>query len=385
MRKLSDTIERLARLRTRPDGLQPATSALRPLDITGSNPGELTGWYSMPEKPKGAPPLVVVLHGCTQNAAGYDRGSGWSALAEEYGFAVLYPEQSRSNNGNLCFNWFSKPDVTRGSGEVLSIREMIATMIADHGIDRRRVYVTGLSAGGAMANSLLATYPEIFAGGAIIAGLPHGAARTVPEAFDRMRGHGLPDADRLQALLSAASPHKGPWPTISIWQGTADSTVADKNAGALIDQWRDALGVAARPERVETVDGQERHIWVDSAGREVLDLFLVRGMGHGTPLDTASGYGEAAPYMLDVGISSTLHIARSWGLTASFEKRAHRPQPASARAEAAGNSAGNNAGTGAGNSAGTASLFSAAWPGKAKPEGVKDVIEAALRAAGLMK
>ncbi|NHT78389.1 PHB depolymerase family esterase [Rhizobiaceae bacterium CRRU44] len=368
MRKLSDTIERLARLKARPEGLQPAASGLQPLEIVGTNPGALTAWYRTPEKTKGAPPLVVVLHGCTQNAAGYDRGSGWSALAEDYGFAVLFPEQSRSNNGNLCFNWFAKPDVTRGSGEVLSIREMIATMISDHGVDPRRVYVTGLSAGGAMANSLLATYPEIFAGGAIIAGLPHAVAGSVPEAFDRMRGHGLPDAGRLQALLSAASPHKGPWPTVSIWQGTSDSTVADTNAGALIDQWRGALGVVDRPERVETVDGQERHIWVDRSGREVLDLFLVRGMGHGTPLDPQSGYGEAAPYMLDVGISSTVHIARNWGIIPSFEKKT---RPAA------------SAGTGA--SAATPGRPENVKPESVKPESVKDVIENALRAAGLMK
>lgn len=366
MRKLSDTIERLARLKARPEGLRPSESTLRPLDIVGSNPGALTGWYRTPEKTKDLSPLIVVLHGCTQNAAGYDRGSGWSALAEDYGFAVLLPEQSRGNNGNLCFNWFAKPDVTRGSGEVLSIREMIATMISDHGVDPRRVYITGLSAGGAMANSLLATYPEIFAGGAIIAGLPHGVAGSVPEAFDRMRGHGLPNADKLQDLLAAASPHKGPWPTVSIWQGTADSTVADTNAGALIDQWRGALGVVARPERVETVDGQERHIWVDRSGREVLDLVLVRSMGHGTPLDSQSGYGEAAPYMLDVGISSTVHIARNWGIIPSFEKKT--------RPAAAAGTAGHDT---------TSSQTSASSPGK--PESVKDVIENALRAAGLMK
>ncbi len=115
----------------------------------GSNPGALRMFKYVPTRLEAAPGLVVVLHGCTQTAAGYDHGAGWSTLADRYGFALLLPEQQKANNPNTCFNWFQPADTTRDSGEALSIRQMVETMIVDHGIDRGRVFVTGLSAGGA--------------------------------------------------------------------------------------------------------------------------------------------------------------------------------------------------------------------------------------------
>lgn len=320
MRSLSDTLERLARLRS----VKPATSPgsiLKKLDHFGGNPGALAAWQHVPKQLPAAPALVVVLHGCTQTAAGYDVGSGWSALAEDYGFIVLFPQQNRQNNANLCFNWFNAADTQRDRGEVMSIRQMIASVVAEHGVDERRIYITGLSAGGAMANAMLACYPEVFAGGAIIAGLPYAAALTVPEAFDRMRGQGLPGTNSLQESLRTASRHDGAWPTISVWQGTSDNTVVPDNAAALVAQWRGVHAVPEQPAQIETMGRNLRSVWHDDRGLEAIELYTISGMGHGTPIEASSGYGRAAPFMLDVGVSSTVQIARGWGLAASFERR----------------------------------------------------------------
>ncbi len=106
MRSISDTVERLARARANAQGATYQPNTLTRLDGPAQNPGQLTGWYQCPDKPAHHPLLWWSCHGCTQSAAAYDLGSGWSRLAEDYGFAVLFPEQSRQNNANLCFNWF---------------------------------------------------------------------------------------------------------------------------------------------------------------------------------------------------------------------------------------------------------------------------------------
>src|SRR5664279_2200313 len=191
----------------------------------GSNPGALRMFSFVPENLQQPPALVVVLHGCGQTAAGYDLGAGWSTLAKHYGFVLLMPEQQPSNNGQGCFNWFNPEDTARDSGEACSIRQMIARMVGDHKVDERRIFVTGLSAGGAMTSVMLATYPELFAAGAVIAGLPFGVASNVREALSGMFQSPARPAAELGDLVRGASPHKGPWPKISVWHGSADRTV----------------------------------------------------------------------------------------------------------------------------------------------------------------
>jgi len=320
MRNLSDTIHRLTTLRTlQPGGLpgfDGGADRLQDLTDFGANPGALRARCYVPANLAPGAALVVVLHGCTQTASGYDHGAGWSRLADRHGFALLFPEQQRANNPNLCFNWFAPEDSARDSGEPLSIRNMVARMVADHRLDATRVFATGLSAGGAMTAVLLATYPDLFAGGAIIAGLPFGSATSVPEAFDRMRGHGNPATAELATRVRAATVHDGAWPTLSIWQGTADHTVAQSNADAIAGQWRDLHALPDRPTRSEMIDGHTHRVWQDAQGRAVLEEYRIAGMGHGTPIDPRAGsdHGASGAYMLDAGIASSHLILRFWGL-----------------------------------------------------------------------
>jgi poly(hydroxyalkanoate) depolymerase family esterase len=336
MRSLNDTLTRLSAFRSALPGAPTIASQERLTDLPafGSNPGALRACFYVPERRCASAPLVVVLHGCTQDAAGYDHGSGWSQLADEQGFALLYPEQQRANNANLCFNWFNVADSQRDSGEALSIRQMVSAMVSAYGLDPARVYVTGLSAGGAMASVMLATYPDVFAGGAIIAGLPYGTATSVPEAFDRMRAHGGPPPAALGALVAAASNYRGPWPTISVWHGDNDSIVSSANAALIVEQWRALHGAAGQPTAIEDVDGHPRRIWHDGNGREVIEEYRISGLGHGTPL-SASGSaacGTAGPYMLEAGLSSRRQIARFWSLMPTQGEVQTKPAAAELRA-----------------------------------------------------
>jgi poly(hydroxyalkanoate) depolymerase family esterase len=260
--------------------------------------------------------LVVVLHGCTQSAGSYNRGAGWTSAADEHGFALLFPEQQRANNPNLCFNWFSPADAGRGRGEALSIIQMVQDLCSRYALDPRRVFITGLSAGGAMTAAMLATYPDVFAGGAVIAGLPFGTASNVPEALERMRGQATFTPAQLSQLVRSASDHSGPWPTLSVWHGTGDQTVDPSNAAALVAQWRGLHGVAAAPTASETVNGHLRRVWRNSDAAEVIEEYVLTNTPHGTPIHAAPANEgeEAGPYMLDVGISSTRRLISFWNL-----------------------------------------------------------------------
>jgi len=293
-----------------------APNLLNDLADFGSNPGALRARVHVPAGLHPGAPLVVVLHGCTQTADGYAYGSGWTDLADQHGFALLFPEQQRANNLNLCFNWFTSTDNRREGGEVLSIRQMIGTMIDRHGCDAQRVFITGLSAGGAMASIMLATSPELFRGGAIIAGLPYGTAISMGDALARMRGEGHPENIALADLVRQASDHQGPWPTIAVWHGTADTVVDPSNAERIIAQWQGVHGVGSSVPERSLIDGGRRRIWRNVAGKVVIEAWQIDAMGHGTPLRTggAGEVGVSGPYMLDVGVSSTRHIAASWGL-----------------------------------------------------------------------
>jgi len=288
------------------------------------NPGNLRMFRYLPRGLKAGAPLVVVLHGCGQTASGYDLGAGWCQLAEQLGFAVLAPEQKAVNNPNTCFDWFNPEDITRGEGEAASIAAMIRTLLATHRLDAARVFITGLSAGGAMAAVMLATYPELFAGGAIIAGLPFGAAANVRDALESMRSAPLRIPPQWGEAVRAASDHKGPWPKISIWHGALDTTVNLNNAQASLAQWADLHGLSMTAAKQEMVDGALRLRWGNQ-----LEVYTIPGLGHGTPIN-ALDLGQPAPFILEAGLSSTRRIAEFWGLVPVVQPRlVPRPVPVS--------------------------------------------------------
>src|ERR1700761_8435656 len=295
----------------------------------GTNPGDLRMFSLVPDSvvPAPAPALVVVLHGCGQTASGYDLGAGWSALAERFGFALLVPEQQRSNNPQSCFNWFNPDDITRDHGEACSIRQMIARMVSDHGIDKRRIFITGLSAGGAMTAVMLATYPDVFAGGAIIAGLPFGIAGNVREALGAMLQSPSRPASALGDLVRKASAHKGPWPKLSVWHGTSDHTVNPANATEIVKQWLDVHHLPLAPMSTGRVDGYPHQVWWNKDGETTVESYTITNMGHGTPIGLAADderYGAEGAFLIEAGISSSYHIADFFGLT----KRISLPEPA---------------------------------------------------------
>lgn len=291
----------------------------------GSNPGNLRMCRYLPAGLDSGRPLVVALHGCRQQAADYDDETGWIRFADKHRFALLLPQQQEINNSRRCFNWFEPGDNARDQGEALSIRQMIDKTASDANIDPRNVHVTGLSAGGAMAAVMLATYPEVFAGGAIIAGVPyrcaHGASEALLECGVSLTGQlgAMKDLTPTDwgARVRNASTHTGPFPRVSIWHGTSDTTVNPKSQEELLDQWSDVLRIDRTPDAEDSLHGHQRRLYKDEQGKVLLETVVVNGMGHGTPIDPGTAddrCGKAAPFILDAGVCSTFHILRFWGL-----------------------------------------------------------------------
>jgi poly(hydroxyalkanoate) depolymerase family esterase len=316
---LGETVAALvARKRTVPAARTGGSGRLKPVIGFGSNPGDLRMLaYAPAGLPAGAP-LVVVLHGCTQSAAAYAEGAGWLSLADRHGFAVVAPEQASPNNPNRCFNWFEPGHTTRGSGEAASIRQMVAHATAMFGSDPARVFVTGLSAGGAMTAAMLATYPETFAAGAIVAGLPYGAASNVQEAFGAMFQGRTRPAREWGDTVRAASSHAGPWPRLTIWHGDADTTVKPGAAEELARQWTDLHGLEGLPTTAATPTGRRHLVWRSEVGDPLVELHRLPGLGHGTPLHTGDGIGEAGPFLLEAGVSSSEEIVHFWNIAGDW-------------------------------------------------------------------
>ena len=220
----------------------------------------------------GAPlPLVVMLHGCTQDPDDFARGTGMNALARSRGFLVLYPAQSQRANAQRCWNWFKHNHQGRDRGEPAILAGMVRDVIARHGVDPDRVYVAGLSAGGAMAAILGDAYPDLFAAVGVHSGLAAGAASDAQGAFAAMGGAPLPPR---------RVPRHGVTPPTIVFHGDADATVNVVNGARIIE----AAGLVERREgRVEsTANGMSftRRVHADARGELRAEQWTLHGAGH---------------------------------------------------------------------------------------------------------
>ncbi|MFJ2185251.1 alpha/beta hydrolase family esterase [Streptomyces anulatus] len=295
-------------------------AALERVTAFGANPGNLNMYVHRPPALPADAPVVVALHGCTQSAQMYSDNSGLDTFADRHGFLVVYAETTTANNANKCFNWFQPGDTRRGQGEAASIRQMVAHAATAYGTDVGQVHVTGLSAGGAMTSVMLAAYPEVFAAGAVVAGIPYGCGVDVVSAFGCMSpGKDRTPAAWAQAVRDAHPGFTGPWPRVAIWHGDNDPTVVPRNADELRDQWTAVHGLGQSPDRTSTVgpNSTRRSEYLSAGGGSVVEVNRVPGIAHGTPVDPGAG-GEqcgatGTQHFID-SICSSYWITRFFGL-----------------------------------------------------------------------
>src|SRR5260370_1245895 len=260
-----------------------------------------------------------MLHGCTQTSVDFAAGTRMNVFAERELFLVAYPEQANSANGSKCWNWFQSTDQNRGTGEPSIIAGMTKQIVSKYHIDASRVYVAGLSAGGAMATIMAATYPDLYAAVGVHSGLPYGSAQDLPSAFMAMRQGAPQQVQRPSGII----------PMI-MFHGDGDTTVAPVNADQVLDQWLQAAdgtpGAARRPALdVKEEEGRAvgkhpytRFIYLDASGRAIVEKWIVHEAGH--------AWSGGSPSLSLVGFSSGRLLSRmSFGLGALlFGNRGHR-------------------------------------------------------------
>lgn len=276
---LRETLERLAeeRARARPAPERAPAPAEERFELRrhAGPAGARDYRLYVPAQVQEAMPLVVMLHGCSQTAEDFAAGTAMNALAEAQGFLVAYPEQTSSANANRCWNWFRPEDQRRDAGEPAVIAGIVRDIAAELPVDRKRIFVAGLSAGGAAAVNLASAYPDLFAAVGVHSGLPAGAARDLGAALSAMR-RGAP----------GAAGHSVP---LIVFHGDRDTTVSPANSDALLEQA--GVGQATRSETGQAPGGRRwtREIHEDAEGRLLAERWIVHGGGHGWSGGNASG------------------------------------------------------------------------------------------------
>ncbi len=258
------------------------------------------------------PALVVLLHGCLQTPESFDAASGFSELAGRRGVVLLYPEQTRANNSHGCFNWFRPSAVARDRGEVLSIVQMIEEACRRYRVDRSRIFIAGLSAGGAMTASVVANYPNLFAGVAMVAGMPFGSSRDAMSALRAMKSGAHRPLGGWGQPVKDISPDTSSWPAITIWPGNQDRTLNPSNAQACVDQWLEVMDIPKDRFVQDQKTWGRLQRWRASDGRS-LAFYSIDHLGHGLPVTKRAAARGSDPYVVEATISAPSELLRLWG------------------------------------------------------------------------
>lgn len=232
--------------------------------------------YTPRDAPAGALPMIVMLHGCTQDARDFATGTGMNALADAHGFLVLYPEQSQSANFSRCWNWHRPGDQERDGGEPALIAALTRKIARANGADVRRISIAGLSAGGAAAAIVGAAYPDLFSAVGVHSGLARGTVSNLLGALDAMR-HGS------RERAPASRPGRRRMVPMILFHGDRDGVVHPSNANGFLSELRTATGaLREQTNRGRSEDGREvtRSIYRDGRSRVMLESWTVHGGGH---------------------------------------------------------------------------------------------------------
>ena len=261
----------------------------------------------VPPRAAGVPaaprPLLLMLHGCSQNPADFAAGTQMNRLAREQGFVVLYPAQTAQANAQQCWNWFKPQHQQRGHGEPALLAALTQQVMAEQHTDPARVYAAGLSAGAAMADILGRCYPDLFAAIGVHSGLPTGAADNVMSALSAMSSgtHAAP----------AALAH-GAMPPVIVFHGDADAMVHPSNGASVVSAAREpqAAGTPAPPPQVtqgSSVQGQRytRTVYPGANGARSVEHWLLHGAGH-----TWSGGSASGSYTDPRGVDASAEMLR---------------------------------------------------------------------------
>ncbi len=325
------------------------------------NPGNLKMYMHIPEDmPAEDAPLVVVMHGCMKGANQIKDWTEWNDLADKYKFYVIYPEQQKpkvwkgklTGNPGLCFRWTGNGGKWKaiGESEDRSIIDMISFLKkSGYSVDSKKIFITGFSAGAAMTNLMLAEYPDVFAGGAPIAGIPFRCADSLKQGFDCMgvkpsfmtrsnngpgcegQGEACMDPERKKSpeewknmvTTFGQKNFSGEYPKVFIWHGGRDKYVDDDNLQEQMEQWTAVHGIDQVADNKNTTlkETYAEHIYSeykDESGDVKVATLMIPRMFHAVPVQPGDeedmGGAEAGQHAVDYGLHSSYYIARFWGI-----------------------------------------------------------------------